>query len=182
MTGGLGGQALLPQAFFRHDAKLAASAVPRYSVLMAGHTTRVAVIAGAVIVLGAGAALLVRRPKPPVAPPPAVAAKTATAAAKPLPPANCLLPGPSPVPPDGLTFSAADMKLQREAIQHFVEELEAYQACRDAQADLSGPGVAKRQKDIWIQQGDDAIDEANALKDAFSEQLKIFDSRPGNPP
>jgi hypothetical protein len=71
------------------------------------------------------------------------------------------------------------MKLGQTAIQNFVLQLEAYQACRDNQADHAPPGTSAAQKDDWIKQGDDAVDEAHALADAFSAQLKVFNARGG---
>jgi hypothetical protein len=95
------------------------------------------------------------------------------------PPPDCHLPGPPPVAPDGQTATLADMKLGQTAIQNFVLQLEAYQACRDNQADHAPPGTSAAQKDDWIKQGDDAVDEAHALADAFSAQLKVFNARGG---
>ena len=113
---------------------------------------------------------------------PAVAPRAATppVAAQPAaPPRDCLLPGPPPVAPDGMTASLADMKLGQTATQNFVQQLEAYQACRDNQADHAPAGTSAAQKDDWIKQGDDAVDEAHALADAFSAQLKVFNARGG---
>ena len=93
------------------------------------------------------------------------------------PPADCLLPGPPPVAPNGAVASEADMKLGHDVMQNFVLELEAYQACRDAQADHAAPGVGQSQKDAWIAQGDEAIDQANALAASFGAQLKLFKAR-----
>jgi hypothetical protein len=105
-------------------------------------------------------------PPPPVqqpAPPPPPAA-----------PAECLLPGPPPVPPDGSTATDADMKLGHDAIQHFVLQLEAFQACRNAEIEHAPAGTTDARKQSWIQEGNAAVDEAHALADAFSAQLKIF--------
>ena len=107
-------------------------------------------------------------PPPPPPPPPPVPKA---------PPAMCLMPGPAPAVPDGATASTADMQLGHDAIQHFVHELEAYQACRDAQADNAPPGTTEQQKHALIDQGDAAIDQANALAAAFSAQLKVFNAR-----
>lgn len=97
------------------------------------------------------------------------------------PPADCLLPGPAPVPPDGGSATDADMKLGHDTIQNFVLSLEAYQACRNAQIDHAGANVSEKQKQAWIDDGNAAIDQANALASAFSVQLKIFKARnPGH--
>jgi hypothetical protein len=66
------------------------------------------------------------------------------------------------------------MKLGHDAIQHFVLQLEAFQACRNAMIDHAPAGTTAERKQIWVQEGNAAVDEAHALADAFSEQLKIF--------
>jgi hypothetical protein len=93
------------------------------------------------------------------------------------PPADCLLPGPPPAEPTGAVATKDDMALSRTVIQAFVQQLEAYQACRNNQADHAAPGVTQAQKDKWIEQGNDAVDEANALASAFSAQLQIYKTR-----
>jgi len=111
-------------------------------------------------------------PSPAKLPAPAVAPTPSAGA-----PAECMLPGPPPVPPDGATSTDADMKLGHDAIQAFVLQLEAYQACRNAQVDHSPPGTTDQQKQTWVQQGNAAVDEAHALADAFSGQLRVYHAR-----
>jgi len=141
----------------------------------------------AVVILAAagGAAFYLRQkqpaapnaaPKPPAAPAPAPATPPAPPAA-PLFPAECLLPGPPPVPPFGATATDADMKLGHDAIQHFVLQLEGFQACRNAQIDHAPAGTTEARKQIWLQEGNAAVDEAEALRDAFSAQLQVFHAR-----
>jgi len=158
-----------------------------------------------VVVLGAGTFFALRElhsPAPPP-PPPALTAPSQTVPVlpatplvlpqtgpSPTPPAtsaavvvpsDCLLPGPPPVPPYGATASAADMKLGHDVIQNFVVQLEAYQACRNSQADNSPASVSNQQKQTWLADGNAAVDEANALADAFSAQLKAFKAKhPGS--
>ncbi len=146
------------------------------------------VVAGVVVVvlLAGGAAGLYymqhgpsRAPQPavqapPPAAPPATVAPPAAAPAPSAAPTECLLPGPPPVPPDGSTASDADMKLGHDAIQHFVLQLEAFQACRNAMIEHAPPGTTDQVKQTWLQEGNAAVDEAHALADAFSQQLKIF--------
>ena len=136
-------------------------------------------IALGVVAVAAGGGWYVMRshhaPAPaPVAPAAPVAAPVAPVVASDAVPSDCLLPGPAPVIPYGPTASEADMKLGRDAIQTFVVALEAYQACRDKQADKAGPEVSQRQKDIWIAQGDSAVDAAHALADTYGNQLKAY--------
>ena len=87
---------------------------------------------------------------------------------------DCLLPGPVPVPPYGATASDADMKLGHDVIQAFVQELENYQACRNAQVDHAGADVSVQQKQRWTDQGNAAVDQANALANEFAQQLKNY--------
>jgi len=116
-----------------------------------------------------------QRALPPTAPAaPSVAPKPALPPAAAAVSTDCLLPGPPPVPPDGSTATDADMKLGHDSIQTFVVELEAYQACRNAMADHAPPGTTDAQKQALIEQGNAAVDEAHALADAFSAQLKLF--------
>jgi hypothetical protein len=146
-------------------------------------------IAGALVAIalaGGAAFLLMQTQKPPVstsapaatAPAPqAPAQATPTPAPAPVPVADCLLPGPPPVPPDGATASQDDMKLGHDVIQAYVVQLEAYQACRNAQADHAPLGTSDERKRIWIEQGNAAVDQAHAIADAFSAQLRAFKQR-----
>jgi hypothetical protein len=140
-------------------------------------------IIGAVVVLlvaFAGGAFLALRRLPSTSPgavPAAAPPAPPQAATTPAAPADCLLPGPPPVAPDGRVATAQDMSLGHDAARNFVLQLEAYQACRNAQADHAPPGTTDKQKDAWIDQGNQAVDEANAIKDAFGQQLAIFKSR-----
>ena len=135
-----------------------------------------AAVACVIIVAVIAAYSFVRPPRGPHGAP-ASSAPVAPQAAAELPPADCLLPGPPPVPPDGLSADAAEMKLGHDAMQDFVNQLEGYQACRDAQADRAAPSVPAAQKQRWIKQGDAAIDEAHDLAGAFGRQLQAFRAR-----
>jgi hypothetical protein len=97
------------------------------------------------------------------------------------PKSDCLLPGPPPVPPDGNTASAADMALGHATIQTFVNELENYQACRNYQLDHAAPTITDAQKQTWLDEGNAAVDQANAIAGAFAAQLKIFKARTPKP-
>ncbi len=148
------------------------------------------IVGGAVIlVVVAAAAYLELRPTPvavTVPPPaPAPAALPAPPPAPPqvavLPPADCLLPGPPPVAPDGGKADAADMKLGHDVIQSFVVQLEDYQACREKKVATAGSTVTDQQKQTWRDQGNAAIDEANAIAAAFASQLKIYHAKHPEP-
>jgi len=143
----------------------------------------------AALAIGAGVYFFISKnhqaPVPAASPPPNPPAMKQAAPAPvpaPVPPkSDCLLPGPPPVPPDGRTASSADMALGHATIQNFVNELENYQACRNYQLDHAGPSVAEAQKQTWLDEGNAAVDEANALANAFSDQLKIFKARTPKP-
>lgn len=69
------------------------------------------------------------------------------------------------------------MKLGHDAAQSFVLQLEAYQACLNDKIDHPAPGTTDQQKKGWETQGDEAVDLAHAIADAFSAQIKIFEAR-----
>jgi hypothetical protein len=128
------------------------------------------------VILAAGIAGFVvwRKPASPVKQLPEAAVSPPAPPPATPPVSDCLLPGPAPVPPDGGSARDADMKLGHDVIQAFVVSLEAYQACRNAEIAHAGAGISEKQKQSWIDDGNAAIDQANALAAAFSAQLKIF--------
>jgi len=140
-----------------------------------------------VVVAGALFAMLHQAVPPPVpskpavvqAPVPAPPPPAPAAAVPPAPQASadCLLPGPPPAEPDGSTADATEMHDAHERIQAFVLSLENYQACRNAQVDHAAPTVSAQQKQTWVDQGNSAVDEANALAADFSHQLQLFKNR-----
>ncbi len=130
---------------------------------------------GATAVVAAGVAYVLLQKHAAVAPAPvaAQAPAAATPAVAPIP-TDCLFPGPAPVPPYGATASEADMALGHTVIQGYVLQLEAYQACRNSMVDHAGPEVSLQQKQMWTNQGNRAVDEANALANAFAAQIKDY--------
>jgi hypothetical protein len=147
------------------------------------------IVGGAVIlVVVAAVAYLEFRPTPTVVttPPPAAHAPAPAAGPPPpqaaiQPPADCLLPGPPPVAPDGGKASAEDMKLAHDVIQSFVVQLEGYQSCRETKITTAGNTVTDQQKQTWREQGNAAVDEAQALAAAFASQLKIYHAKHPEP-
>ncbi len=113
-------------------------------------------------------------PAPPAAPPPPPPPPAQPASPAPQPSADCLLPGPVPVVPRGAMASADDMKLAHDAVQGFVLQLEAFQACRNAQIDHASASTTQEQKQAWVNEGNEAVDEAKALAGAFKQQLEIY--------
>jgi hypothetical protein len=109
---------------------------------------------------------------------------TATAAVTP-PPArpDCLVPGPSPVLPRGSAASAEDMKIQHDAIQAFVKDLEAYQACYANKLDHAPADLDDKTRQAWVAEGNRAVDVAHALANAYAAQLKVYkEHNPNAPP
>jgi len=148
-----------------------------------GGVVCVAVVAGALFVMlhqgappPAPKPAVVQAPAP-VPAPAAVPAAPVPAAPAPQASVDCLLPGPPPAEPDGSTADASEMHDAHERIQAFVLSLENYQACRNAQIDHAAPTVSAQQKQTWVDQGNSAVDEANALAAAFSRQMQFFKSR-----
>jgi hypothetical protein len=82
-----------------------------------------------------------------------------------------------PPAPDGDTASAEEMKAGHDRIQAFVNALEAYQSCRNSQIDHAGATATEAQKQQWLDEGNNAVDEANTLAAAFSAQLKLFKAK-----
>lgn len=133
---------------------------------------RTLLILGAAIVVVAGVTFWIVREGPgqgairPIQTTPGPVASVAATA-----PSDCLMPGPAPVVPDGAAVDQAEMKAAHDRIQGFVKQLEAFQACRIAQANKSGPSITAQQKKTWLDEGDSAVDQANALARAFSAQI-----------
>ncbi len=148
------------------------------------------IVGGAVIlVVLAAVAYIELRPAPVTTVlPPTAAAPAVVLAQPPSPPpaaveapADCLLPGPPPVAPDGGKATAADMKLGHDVIQSFVHELESYQGCREKQIATAGTATTDQQKQTWREQGNAAVDEATAIAAAFAAQLKIYHTKHPEP-
>jgi hypothetical protein len=141
-----------------------------------GVKTRYSLALAALLVAAAAAAFFLlhrQQPTPRPAPPPAAATSVPATPTS----TDCFLPGPAPVPPDGRTATTAEMQLGHDVIQRFVEQLEHYQACLNNKIDHAAPGVTQQQKDTWIHQGNAAVDDANALAQAYSAQIRIFKAR-----
>lgn len=145
---------------------------------MASNTKYIA-IAAVVIIAGGAAAYVLSRPQPTTVQPATSATSTPTQAGAPAsqPVADCLMPGPAPMPPSGKSSSAQEMQEGRDAIQVFVNQLEDYQTCREHQIATAPANVTAAQKAKWRDDGNVAVDEADALRDAFSAELKLFQAR-----
>ena len=92
--------------------------------------------------------------------------------------ADC--PRPSATPPavpDGATATEESMKAGHDALQAYVNLLEAYRACLKQQADNPPAGTTQEQAVAWVAQGDAAVDNASYLAAEFSNALKQFKAR-----
>jgi hypothetical protein len=149
---------------------------------------RVAGVALAVVLVAVGIAGVVYELRsPPPAPAPvaarlAPAAAPAPAAPAPATPAaeedSCSFPGPVPGLPHGDSATPEDMMTQHDAIQGFVEALEAYQTCENDRA-AKEPDEGAKNRDIAL--GNRAVDAAHALANAFAAQLKIYHDKHPEP-
>jgi hypothetical protein len=94
--------------------------------------------------------------------------------------AACVRPGAAPAIPDGATADDAAMKAAHDAVQAYVNSLEAYQVCLKAQVEQA-VGMPAELKATWIAQGDAAIDVANIAANQFSLALRTFKARSTTP-
>jgi hypothetical protein len=117
------------------------------------------------------------RPAAPAPAAPSAAAPQAAPQPIPLAPFACRFPDSPPRQPDGATASAAEMQASHDAIQHYVELLEAFQACRNKQIDDPSLPASLEQKRTWLNEGNAAVDQANELAAQFSAQLKVWRAR-----
>ena len=88
--------------------------------------------------------------------------------------ATCPEPALAPSIPDGTTATAAQMKTARANVQAYVNVLQNFQDCLEAQLKMQ-PKTELQQR--MRDRGDLAIDQANSLKAQYQEQKKAFDAR-----
>ena len=94
--------------------------------------------------------------------------------------AGAACPRPStaaPTVPNGASATEESMKQAHDAIQAYVNELEAYKACLKQQADTATGDTSQEQALTWVAQGDAAVDSASYLAAEFSTALKQFKAR-----
>lgn len=92
--------------------------------------------------------------------------------------AACARPtGAVPVAPDGTKADEQIMKEAHDAIQVYVNELEAYKTCLKNQVDTAPADTPEELKLTWLAQGDAALDAANFAANQFSYALKTFKAR-----
>ncbi len=107
---------------------------------------------------------------------PAPAAPTATASNVPMV-GPCKAPAHTPPQtPDGATATDAQMKAAHDALQAYVNELEAFQACLNHAADDTSTDIPPELRNTWIERGNGAIDEATLLAQAFASAKAAHDA------
>jgi hypothetical protein len=90
---------------------------------------------------------------------------------------DCAQPGPAPTIPDGATATVDQMKAAHEAIQHYVTLLESEQDCVETRIKIAPKGTKAEELQKLRDQGNAAIDQAKALGDAYSAQVRAFKAR-----
>ena len=91
--------------------------------------------------------------------------------------ADCAQPGPAPAIPDGTTATVDQMKAAHQAVQSYALALEAVQDCNEAKIKMAPKGTKPEQLQKMRDEGNAAVDQAKALSDAYSAQVKIFKAR-----
>ncbi|MDB5395815.1 MAG: hypothetical protein JWM91_3321 [Rhodospirillales bacterium] len=91
--------------------------------------------------------------------------------------ADCAQPGPAPVIPDGATATLDQMKTAHEAVQSYANSLQSVQDCYEAKIKLGQKNTKPEELQKMRDQGNAAVDQAKALGDAYSAQVKIYKTR-----
>jgi hypothetical protein len=91
--------------------------------------------------------------------------------------ADCPTPGPAPVVPDGTTATVDQMKAAHEQIQSYANLLQSVQDCYEAKIKMAPKGAKADDLQKLRDSGNAAVDQAKALGDAYSAQVKIFKAR-----
>jgi hypothetical protein len=91
--------------------------------------------------------------------------------------ADCKKPPRPPQMPQGATATDDDMKHGREALQTYVNVLQDYQKCIEAQIKNAPPDTKPEVKQQWAANADAAIDAAHEIADVYSIQLRAFRAR-----
>jgi hypothetical protein len=107
-----------------------------------------------------------------------ILATTAFIAAIALPAAaECVAPGAAPQIPDGTTATVDQLKAAHTAVQSYVNLLQSYQDCLEAQIKLTQKTTKPEELQKLRDAGNAAIDQAKALSDNYSAQVKAFKTR-----
>jgi hypothetical protein len=91
--------------------------------------------------------------------------------------AECAAPPHAPDMPQGATATDEEMKAGHDALQKYVNTLEQYEACIDAEIKAAPPDTKPEDKARLIANADAAIEAAHEIADIYSIQLRAFKSR-----
>jgi hypothetical protein len=91
--------------------------------------------------------------------------------------ADCAQPGPAPAVPDGTTATVDQMKAAHQAIQSYANTLQSVQDCYEAKIKMGAKTTKPEDLQKMRDAGNAAVDQAKALSDAYSAQVKIFKAR-----
>ena|SRR5579862_756356 len=105
------------------------------------------------------------------------AAALAAIAALPAAARECTAPGPAPAIPDGTTANADQMKSARDGVQSYVNVLQDYQDCLESNIKHAPKETKQEELQRLRDQGNAAIDQAEALKNNYIAQVKLFKAR-----
>ena len=98
-------------------------------------------------------------------------------AALPAAASDCAVPGQAPVIPDGTTATVDQIKEAHTAVQSYVNLLQSYQDCVEAKIKMSPKNTKPEALQKLRDSGNAAIDQAKALSDNYSAQVKAFKAR-----
>jgi len=98
-------------------------------------------------------------------------------AALPAAASECTMPGQAPVIPDGTVATVDQIKEAHAAVQSYVNLLQSYQDCVEARIKMAPKGTKAEELQKLRDSGNAAIDQAKALSDAYSAQVKAFKAR-----
>ena len=92
--------------------------------------------------------------------------------------AECVPPGAAPTLPDGATATMGQMKEAHPLVEAYVRKMQAYRNCiEDAIKAIPQGTVTAEKVQKMRDAGNAAVDQAKALSDAYSAQVKIFKAR-----
>jgi hypothetical protein len=105
------------------------------------------------------------------------AAALAAVAALPAAAKECQAPGPAPTIPDGTTATADQMKSARDSVQSYVNVLQDYQDCLESSIKHAPKETKQEDLQRLRDKGNAAIDQAEALKNNYIAQVRLFKAR-----
>jgi hypothetical protein len=83
----------------------------------------------------------------------------------------------APVIPDGTKASVEQLKVAHEAVQSYVNSLQAYQDCQEAQIKMAPKTTKPEDLQKMRDAGNAAIEEAQGLAAQYAEQVRVYRAR-----